>query len=254
MLMASIIAGPAIAKTSDKSAVTIYGGALALDKGQGTRIYVGGFGDYYTGGQIGFHADVVHVSREETATYVAIGTSWNFGDHLRPKIMIGTSSSNVGILPDEYVAVTVRIKPGSDSGWVVTPGLTYRHYRNGRDETIGTLATAKYFRLAFDKHGYYVAQGSVSTSLGGNVRGQSAATIGMQTVRSSGVSFGVIGEIGALVRDPVASNIAGGQYYAVRPMLSIPLLHNVDMFARGEYADTTLYTATGGSTGLKLEF
>ena len=135
----------------------------------------------------------------------------------------------------------------------MTPGLTYRHYRNHVMETIGSIGVAKYFKGSWDSHGYYVVQGSVATSLGGSVRGQSSATVGIQTVRNGGVSLGLSAEFGGLIRDPVAGATTGS-YWAVRPSVSVPLLHGFEVFARGEYAETQAFTAAGGSTGLKVEF
>lgn len=245
---------PATVQAKEKSTVTVYAGVLAPNKGLDARTYAGTFVDYYLVEDVAIHADVVGVNREESAAYGAVGVSWQMTNHVRPKIMLGTSSNNLAILPDQYAAFTVALKPGSNSGWIVTPGVTYRHYRNGNRETLGTLGVAKYFNLRGDKHGYYVVQASVTTSLAGNGRGRSSATIGLQTVRANRVSFGLSAEAGALIRDPIVGGTGGGRYFAIRPTLSVPATRNLDVFLRGEYADTELYQAAGGTTGLKVAF
>ncbi len=242
------------AAAQEKSSATVYAGVLALDQGFGTRTFEGGFVDVYANDKLGLHADVVAVQREENALYASIGASFAFSPHVRPKLMIGTSTTNLNILPDQFASLSVQIKPGTNSGWVVTPSVAYRHYRNGNRDTLASLAVAKYFNIAADPHGYYVVQAAATTVFQRNGRAMSTGSLGVQTVRASGVSFGITGEAGALVRDPVAGAVNGGQFYAVRPSLSVPIVKGIEVFARGEYADTTQYTAKGGTTGLKVGF
>ncbi len=251
---AVIAAAPDVAAAKEKSSVTAYAGILSLDKGFGTRTYEGGFVDVYANDKLGLHADIVDVQREENALFASVGASWAFNSHVRGKVMVGTSTDNLNILPDQFGSFSLQIKPGTNSGWVVTPGIAYRHYRNGNRDTLGSLAVAKYFNIAGDKHGYYVVQASVTTTFQRNGRAMGSGSLGIQTVRASGVSFGVTGEAGSLVRDPVAGPVGSGEFYAIRPSLSVPLVKGVEVFARGEYADTNLYTAKGGTTGLKVGF
>lgn len=253
-LAAVLACVPGVAAAHDKSVVLAYAGVLDLGANLDTRIYQGGFADIYTDDNVGFHADIVHVDREENATYFAGGISFALTDHVRPKIMVGSSTDNTAILPDIYASFGVQFKPGENSGWVLTPGVAYRHYRNGTEDTIGSFAVAKYFSVPWDHNGYYAAQASISTSLSATDRARVSATAGLQTVRKSGVGLGVTGEVGALVRDPVLGTNLRGRYFAVRPNLAVPLFPKVQLIARGEYAETELYTAQGGSTGIKVEF
>jgi hypothetical protein len=249
-----VFAHPIAAHAKEKSSASVYVGALSLDKNLGTRQFAGGFADVYVDDKLGLHADIVEVQREENALYASVGASFMLSKNVRPKLMVGTSTDNTAILPDQFVGLTVRITPGTNSGWVMTPGIAYRHYRNGDRDTLGSLAVAKYFKLPIDSHGYYVVQGSVTTTFQRNGRAMGSGSLGLQTVRSSGVSFGVTGEAGALVRDPIAGQTGSGEFFAIRPSLSVPIVRGVEIFARAEYADTTLYTAKGGTTGVKLGF
>ena len=244
-------ATPAVAEQRPSS-VLAYAGVLSLDRGLDTRVYQGAFVDVYSD-DLGIHADVVHVDREENAAFFSGGISYALSSHVRPKLMVGTSTDNRAILPDEFVSFSVELKPGENSGWVVTPGITYRHYRNGVDETSGSLAVAKYFDVPWDSRGYYVAQASVATTFGGNTRRANAAvTGGLQTVRRGGVSFGLTVEGGALVRDPIGGTTGSGSYFALRPNLSVPITRNLAWIARGEYSETSQFHATGATTGLKV--
>lgn len=251
---AAALATPAPVLAHEQSVALAYVGVLDLNR-LDTRVYAGGFIDAYTEGNVGIHADIVHVDREENATYFSGGVSFDMGEHIRPKLMIGTSTSNRSILPDLFASFSVRIKPGDNSGWIVTPGLAYRHYRDRQEETIGSLAVAKYFNAAWDSNGYYAAQLAVATSITAHGDPRASVTAGLQTVRKSGVMLGLTGEAGSLVRDPVAGTPGyRGRYWALRPNLSVPLFDKVEWVARGEYADTQLYDAVGGSTGVKVAF
>ncbi len=247
-LAAMTVGAPAFA--AEKSTVLVYAGILSLDREQDKRVYQGSFADIHSG-RLGLHTDVVHVAREEDAAYFAGGVSYALTPTVRPKLMIGSSTSNRAILPDAYAALSIELKPGEHSGWVITPGVTYRHYRIGVTETTGTLALAKYFDVPWDRGGYYVAQGAVATTFGGS-RMNVALTGGLQTVRKSGFAAGFVVEGGALVRDPIAGTVNGGRYFAIRPNLSFPVAKGIDLIARGEYSETSLYTATGVTTGFKV--
>ena len=194
------------------------------------------------------------VDREENATYFGGGLSFAVNDHIRPKFMIGTSTSNRTVLPDLFLQGTVRIKPGDNSGWVITPGIAYRHFRDGQHETVGSLQVAKYFSAAFDPGGYYVAQLGAETTIEASNPARVSFNGGISTVRKSGVIFGVSGEAGTLFRDPIATTNFRGRFFAIRPNLEVPLFDRFSLTTRGEYVNTQLYNALGGSAGVKVKF
>lgn len=247
------ISSPAMAEGKEQSYVLTYAGLLDVIGGD-TRVYAGGMADIYTERGIGVHADIVTVDREENATYFGGGMSFAVNDHIRPKFMIGTSTSNRAVLPDLFLQGTVRIKPGDNSGWVITPGIAYRHFRDGQHETIGSLQVAKYFSAAFDPGGYYVAQLGAETTIEASNPARVSFNGGISTVRKSGVIFGVSGEAGTLFRDPIATTNFRGRFFAIRPNLEVPLFDRFSLTTRGEYVNTQLYNALGGSAGVKVKF
>jgi hypothetical protein len=249
---AALSATPAQAESREQSYVLSYAGLLDII-GSDTRVYAGGMADIYTDRGLGFHGDIVTVDREEDATYFAGGLSYAINDHIRPKFMIGTSTNNQAVLPDLFLQGSVRIKPGDNSGWVITPGVAYRHYRDGKHETVGSVQVAKYFSIPGDSNGYYVAQAGAETTIEASNPARFAATAGFSTVRKSGVIIGIAGEAGTLFRDPIAGNNFRGRFFAIRPSLELPLFPKFSVITRGEYIDTQLFNAVGGSAGFRVK-
>jgi hypothetical protein len=251
---AVLAAGSTGASARERSHVLAYAAMLDPDGSLQTRSYQGAFVSIYTEANVGLHADVVHVDREENATFLSGGVSIPLNEHVRPRLMIGTSTDNRAILPDLYSSLSVEIKPGHNSGWIVTPGVAYRHYRNGFSETIGSLGVVRYFVGPWDQGGYYAAQVTVSGSVSSNDNVRGSISAGIQTVRRSGVIIGINAEGGTLVSDPARASEFRGRYFALHPNISVPVVPNLSIIARGEYVDAELYDALGGLTGIKVEF
>ena len=251
-MLLALSAAPALAR--EKNNVLTYVAMLDPDGDLQTRSYQGAFVNIYTESNVGLHADVVHVDREEDAVFFSGGVSVPLNDHVRPRIMVGTSTSNQNILPDVYGALSVELRPGDHSGWIVTPSIAWRHYRSGLSETIGTIGVVRYFNAPWDDGGYYAAQVSVSGSISNNDNVRGSVSAGIQTVRRSGVILGINAEGGSLVSDAARGSDFRGRYWALRPNISVPILDHVSIMARGEYVDTELYDALGGLTGVKVEF
>ena len=231
----------------------IYAGALTLNKGYKDRKFAGAFFDIYSD-DLGVHGDIITVDREERATYASLGLSLPLSPHVRPKFMIGSSTANRAILPEFFGMVEVQIKPGSNSGWVVTPAIAYRSYRNATHETRGSLSVVKYFNVPWDHGGYYAAQGVVTLADNGRTPARASVLGGLQTVRNNGVSLGVNAEIGGVVGNPLVENQVVGTYFAVRPNAAFPLFGKNQLLLRGEYSETDAYRALGGTAGLKFDF
>ena len=251
------IAAPALAHSNApklKYEVQVYAGALSLTDGYKDRKFAGAFVDFYSG-DLGIHGDVIAVDREERATFAALGLSLPVSPHIRPKFMIGTSTANRAVLPEFFGMFEVQIKPGNDSGCIITPAVAYRSYRNSTHETRGSLALTKYFTVQWDHGGYYAAQGVVTIADNGTNRVRGSVVAGLQTVRKSGFSFGINGEVGGIASDPQIQNRIIGTYYSIRPNAAFPLFGpNGKLLLRGEYSDTDAYQAIGGTAGLKFEF
>jgi hypothetical protein len=243
-----------LALAESRSNVTAYVGALGLDKGFHDRSYGGFFYNQYFG-SVGLHADVVSVSREKDSTFAAVGLSWDAGPMLRPKIMLGTSTDNPDIHPDEYASLQVQIRPTPDSRTIVTPSLTYRHFRTGAQEIMPGLDGVYYFSVPSDVDGYYVVQAGGNVSINGhnNTDGYTVGA-GLQTVRSNGVSFGVYAEGGRMVYDALIGAGIKTDFYSIRPSIGLRFNPEWELFARGEYTHTGIYEIRGGLIGLKFSF
>lgn len=251
---------PALAQTSSlslaesRSNVTAYAGALDLDKGFHDRSYEGFFYNQYFG-SVGLHADVVSVSREKDSTFGAVGLSWDAAPMLRPKIMLGTSTDNPDIHPDQYASLQVQIRPTPDSRTIVTPSLTYRHFRNGGQEVMPGVDGVYYFSVPTDVDGYYVVQAGASLSINRH-SSDNGYTVGggLQTVRSNGVSFGAYAEGGRMVYDALIGAGAKTDFYSIRPSIGLRFNPEWELFARGEYTHTGFYSIRGVLIGLKYSF
>jgi hypothetical protein len=237
-----------------RSNLMAYAGRLALSRGYHDRTYAGFFYNQYLNG-VGLHADVVTVSRESDSTFGAVGVSWDVASNIRPKIMFGTSTDNRDIHPDQYVSFQVQVRSASDSRTIVTPSLTYRHFRTGAQEVMPGVDAVYYFSLPGDQEGYYVAQAGANLSISPH-NSADGYTIGggLQTVRSSGLSFGGYVEGGRLVYDALIGSGVKTQFYSVRPSVGLRLNPTWELFARGEYTHTDFYEIKGGLVGVKYTF
>lgn len=248
-LTASLVCGPSFAQ--EQSSVTTYAGASAVSDGFADRSYVGSFVNIYDG-DLGVHGDFLAVNREENALYGAIGMSWTATDRLRPRLMIGTSSNNSNILPEFSAAVSLQFAPGERSGWILTPAASYRSYRNGGEETRLSFEAAKYFTLPNDTGGYYVAQAKLGASRTDS--GAEGYTFGggIQTIRKSGLAYGINFEAGRVIYDSFDGIGAENNYHAVRPTLGFRF-DDREIFVRGEFVDTQFYSLVGAMVGFKVQ-
>ncbi len=237
-----------------RSNLTVYAGGLDLNKGFHDRTYEGFFYNQYFG-DFGLHADVVSVQRETDSTFGAVGLSWNAGGPLTPQLMVGSSTENRDIHPDQYASLQVQIRPTSDSRTIFTPSLTYRHFRTGAQEIMPGFDTVYYFSVPSDKDGYYVAQVGANVSLNPhNSTDGYTVGAGLQTVRSNGVSFGGYVEGGRLVYDALIGSGVQTNFYSIRPSIGLRLNLEWELFARGEYTHTGFYEIRGGLVGIKYSF
>lgn len=250
-LLGVLLGAPAFAK--EQNYALAYAGLLELNQGD-TRVYAGGMADVYTDSGLGVHVDAVHLDAVENGTYASLGLSYEIAHGVRPEITIGSSTENRSTLPDLFLRGQIRIKPGTNSGWVFTPAVTYRTFRDGKSETMGELQVVKYFDLPFDRNGYWVVQVGGETTLVSTGAPRASINAGLSTVRKGGVAFGLSGQVGTLFRDPFVGNSFRGRFVAVRPSLELPLGKKFSVVARGEVISTQLTEGVGGMTGLKVKF
>ena len=107
---------------------TVAGTGLAVTGGYSSRFVAEEAANVYYGNW-GLHFDTSHDWREENADYVVGGVSYALTPFVRPKILFGTSSENLGILPQTYFRGEVEFQsPGSSgsTGIVAIPSFTYR--------------------------------------------------------------------------------------------------------------------------------
>jgi hypothetical protein len=257
--LAGISAGAARAQASlslaeERGSIMLYAGGLNLKQGYQDRYFGGFFYNQYVNG-VGLHADVVEVAREQDVGFGSFGLSWQAAPGIRPKVMLGGSTNNTDIEPDLYGSFQVQIRPIGDTRTIITPSVTYRHFRNGGEETIPGVDAVYYFSMANDPDGYYVLQGGANVSLSRAHEQSYTLGLGLQTVRANGLSFGVYGEGGRLVYNPIlgVSGIATN-FYSIRPSIGLRFTPDYEVFVRGEYTHTGFYEATGGLIGLKISF
>lgn len=245
---------PAAAQNSgEESATTTYAGYYHVDRGYEDRTVVGNFTNLYVG-DLGIHTDVAYVDREENGVFGAGGLSYALNDSVRVKAMAGTSRGDVNILPELFLTGSVQLKPAK--GWVVTPDVTYRKYRNGGKEISPGVQVAKYFNVAGDTGGYYVAQadGNLSFVDGTDKTGWSAGA-GITFVRNSGWNLGLNTRYGYMAYDtvtgtgvlPVRSKVLG-----LGASVGYRVTKSTEVFVRGNISDTKFYTVSGAMLGVKF--
>ena len=157
--------------SAQQSSVSVYGGALSVSDGFEDRSFVGAFIDHYSVAGLGTHGEVSFVSREEEATFFAGGLSYGTSESLRPRIMVGTSSSNQNILPEFYLRGALEIQTAPSEGLLATPAVTFRSYRNGVEEIVPGLDVAYYLPpISGQTYGVIQVIGSIAfVSPGDNV-------------------------------------------------------------------------------------
>jgi len=247
-------ASPALAQNAgDESSTTTYAGYYHVSNGFEDRAVVGNFTNIYAG-SFGIHSDVAYVDREENGTFGALGLSYAPTETVRIKASAGTSTNDVTILPELFLSGSIQVKPAK--GWVVTPDLTFRKYRTGGKELAPGVQVAKYFNVKGDTGGYYVAQVDTGLSFveGSNKTGWSTGA-GITFVRNSGWSLGLNARYGYMAYDvvtgtgalPVRSNLLG-----LGASVGYRFNKKMEVFVRGNVADTKFYTVSGAMLGLKF--
>ncbi|HEX2560224.1 hypothetical protein [Phenylobacterium sp.] len=243
--------GPAAAASAEEqSTVNVYAGSASVSDGYEDRDYIGAYLAVFGDG-VGFHADVSSVSREEDATFGAVGVSWDATESLRPQLMVGTSSDNFNILPEVFASAQLRYKPAGAEGWVITPRLTYRSYRSGGEEVQPAIDVVRYLPPA-DASGYWVLQGGAALSLNSSDENGYSVSGGVQTVRANGLTAGLAGEAGKMTYDSLLGIGVESDFWALRPSLGYRITPKHEIYLRGEIAETDFYDVQGLLLGLKL--
>ena len=242
-------AGPAAASGIDQL-LSIYGGRAEVSDGYEAREFVGAFVEI-NHGQVAFHAEAAGVSREDDAVFGALGLSWQASPSLRPKIMVGTSSSHQMILPEEFASLSVQMKPQSMPGWIVTPAVVYRSYESGGSEVRPAIDLVRYLKPS-SPDGYWVLQGNAAVSFNSSDENGYSLGLGAQTVRASGLTMGLSGEVGRMTYDSLLGIGVASDIWAARPSVGFRFDPTREIYLRGEYAHTDFYDVRSAMVGVKL--
>jgi hypothetical protein len=239
------------AKPSDalESSATLYSGLFKASDGYSDRWVVGSYANVYRG-DFGLHSDVVYVNREVNAFFGAFGLSHALGQSTRGRIMVGSSTSNRNILPNAYLSGSLEIKPSA--GLVVTPSLTYRHYRSGGRELAPAVQLARYFDMPSDSGGYYVLQADGGLSFNDSGRAGWTAGAGLTTVRKSGLSFGIAGRTGYSAYDSAYGYGVTSRNYGGSVTAGYRIGPGYELFVRGDATRSRHYTVAGALVGVKI--
>lgn len=234
-----------------------YVGGLGVTNGYADRWFLGLVGNVYYESGLGLHLDTAYVNREENAGYFAGGISGELSSRVRGKVMGGTSSNNMGILPEVYVRGELEIASAPEKGVLLRPSLTYRSYRNGVNEGTGHIEAVRYFPPSANGTFWIGQLGAAATY------SDPGSNIGWELTGGGtyvAPDFGTIGTMlvgGNMAYDSVlgASSVSvGNSFFGVRPFASYYLNDRAELIARGEIITTEFYNLFGGTLGLKVNF
>jgi hypothetical protein len=240
---------------------TVAGTGLAVTGGYYNRFVAEEAANVYYGNW-GVHVDTSHDWREENADYVVGGVSYALTPYVRPKILFGTSSENLGIQPQAYYRGEIEFQsPGSSgsAGIVAIPSITSREYRNGVKETVPEIDVALYLP-EMANHSYFVVESKALATFVEGISKNGYEFSGSATYVDP--RWGTVGaELfgGLMVYDNTLCTVlcsVENRFVGVRPLVSFYLNHSdkLELFVRGEIVATDFYNIYGGTIGLKTRF
>lgn len=256
--MCAMIATPDVLHAQNTSSpyradVMTLAGGLAVTNGFDDRFFASTWGNLWLQSGLGLHAEAHYADREETAGFFVGGVSWNSAitDF---KVALGTSTDNVGILPETYARAELAFKSPPEVGWVLTPSATYREYRNTAEELALEAQVLRYIPFG---PGSLILQGLGRATFidpGDHIAPSYGA--GLQYAEAKRFSVGLLVEGGRASYDAVFGGIGfiDEKYVSVRPSMSLFLTDRIELIGRGEWTDRESFTVTGGYAGLKLYF
>ncbi|MGH1350052.1 MAG: YaiO family outer membrane beta-barrel protein [Methyloligellaceae bacterium] len=233
--------------------IYILGGHQNLNQGYSDRTYSTVFANMYYNNGMGIHAELLNMNREEDSSYIAAGLSYITGNH-SIKAIIGTSTDNDGILPELLIRGEISYKTSPEIGFVFTPSVTHRRYRNTAEEVSLDTNATKYFSVGYGKSLILQAFGRVVFSTPGNKTSPSGG-IDFTFSEHKKYSMGLTFEGGKSSYSSVLDlSEIGLSYYSVRPHVGIFLNKNMELTISGEYTDLNDYEILGGNAGIKYHF
>lgn len=235
-----------------RSDVTTVFGYYGVTHGLSDRRYATAWGNVYFASGLGAHAEAHYMDREEAASFVAGGLSWN-GENAFLRGWFGSSTDNVGILPEIYGRIEGNWRSSAETGIVISPAATYRSFRNGAEEASVEAEIAKYFPLktgflilsAFGRALYVDPGDYITTSFGA----------GVGYAQAGKVSVGLSLEAGRAAYDGIlAPGSFDENYFSIRQHVSFHVTERAEVVGLMEYSSRASYDVYGGHIGLKLYF
>ena len=254
-IVSLVFVGEAYGADGIRGDVLTYGTALSVNNGFSDRTAIGVAANVYsTLSGWGVHFDAASNWREENASFFAGGLSYAVTPNIRPKVMLGTSSSNLGILPRTYVYGTVEVNVAP---FIFRPAVFYREFRNGVEQTTPQLEAVYYFP-APPGAPYFVAQGSVGVDfvnpgshIGYLINGALTYVMPKVGTLEMGVFGGTMAYDNVLCKGPCG---VSNKFVGIRPKVSAYFGESSEVYLAGEFVRTDYYDVAGGSLGLKVGF
>lgn len=227
-------------------------GYYGLTDGNSDRRFATAWGNAHFANGFGTHAEAHVMDREEMAAFLAGGISWG-GDFGEVRGWLGSSTENVGILPELYARFEASYRTRPEVGLVFRPAVTYRDFRNGARETAAEVEVAKYVSLDSAQLIFTLMARGVASDPGDHIGAAFGA--GILYAQSGKVSAGLTVEGGRASYDGLlAAGSLDELYFSIRPVVSFHLSESVEILGMMEYSSRESYDVFGGHLGLKVHF
>jgi len=192
------------------------------------------------------------MDREETADYLAGALSWRTGS-TELRAWLGSSSSNVAILPELYARIEGTYWASPATGFTFSPALSYRSFRNGAEEATLEAQFAKYMPLDAGTLVLTAFGRATAVDPGSHISGSLGA--GLIYTHTGEFSVGFHVEGGRAAYDGLLAPGKLDELYAsIRSNVSFVLTDDVELTGLMEYSTRDSYSIYGGQIGLKFYF
>ncbi len=230
---------------------TVFGFYGVTDANSNRRLATA-WGNTYLDNGLGAHVEAHFMDREETAEYLSGGLSWN-GAFTEVRGWLGTSTDNVGILPEFHARLEATYRTRAELGLVFSPALSHRSFRNGAEETAAEFQVAKYVPIQSGSLVLSVLGRATLTDPSSHL--SAAFGAGLTYAHDREFSIGLTVEGGRAAYDGLLDpGMLDERYFSIRPHASLYVTENVELFGIMEYSGRESYSLFGGHVGLKLYF